>query len=129
MTELQRKQMMVEDAMVIMAGDMFQSIYNLPNNDNYIYVTELIKHWATEFVKQLDWQGDDDERDWLIELENFEQKEFDKLAEEYKDDDEYKQVLERDKIKQVLEGHGLVLGNKYAAEALMDVAEEYKAKC
>jgi hypothetical protein len=129
MTELQRKQMMVEDAMVIMAGDMFQSIYNLPNNDNYIYVTELIKHWAREFVKQLDWQGDDDERDWLIELENFEQKEFDKLAEEYKDDDEYKQVLERDKIKQVLEGHGLVLGNKYAAEALMDVALEYKAKC
>lgn len=71
---------MVEDAMVLISGDMFQKVYDLPEHNDYVLVTNLIKEWAREFVKQLDWQGDDDERDWLIELEKFEEKKFNELT-------------------------------------------------
>ena len=79
MTE-KEKQSMIEDAMVIMSGDMFQSIYDL-GDYGWVYVTNLIKNWANEFVNQLNWQGYDDERDWLIELEDFEGKKFNELKE------------------------------------------------
>jgi hypothetical protein len=79
MTE-KEKQSMIEDAMIIMSGDMFKGIYDL-GDYGWVYVTNLIKNWANEFVNQLNWQGYDDERDWLIELEDFEGKKFNELKE------------------------------------------------
>ena len=74
----EEKQSMTEDAMIVMSGDLFQSIYDL-GDFGWVYVTNLIKKWANEFMEQLDWKGVDDERDWLIELEKFEEKKIKEL--------------------------------------------------
>ena len=74
------KQSMIEDAMVVMSGDLFQGIYDL-DELGWVYVTNLIKKWAREFVDQLNWQGADDKRDWLIELEEFEGVKFNEFKE------------------------------------------------
>ena len=81
MTE-REKQSMIEDAMVVISGDMFQRIYDL-DDLGWVYVTNLIKVWAHEFVNQLKWKGADDDRDWLIELEEFEEKKFEELKNNY----------------------------------------------
>lgn len=81
-SKIQQEQAMIEDAMVVIAGDMFQKIYDL-DDLGWVYVTQLIKSWARKFVDELNWKGDDD-RDWLIELENFEEREFEKLRESVK---------------------------------------------
>lgn len=78
-----KEQVMIEDAMVVIAGDMFQKIYDL-DDLGWVYVTQLIKSWAKKFVDELKWKGADDDRDWLIELENFEEREFEKLRESVK---------------------------------------------
>lgn len=78
-----QEQVMIEDAMVVIAGDMFQKIYDL-DDLGWVYVTQLIKSWAKKFIDELQWKGYDDERDWLIELENFEEREFEKLSESFK---------------------------------------------
>lgn len=70
---------MVEDAMIVMSGDMFERIYGLSDN-GWPFVVETIKDWANEFVSQLDWQGDGEERDWIFELEAFEDRKFNELA-------------------------------------------------
>lgn len=76
------KQTLIEDAMVVMSGDMFQKIYNL-GDLGWVYVTHTIKSWAREFIEQLNWKGADDDRDWLIELENFEEKKFEQLKKNF----------------------------------------------
>ena len=82
-SKIQQEQAMIEDAMVVIAGDMFQKIYDL-DDLGWVYVTQLIKWWARNFVDELKWKGADDDRDWLIELENFEEREFEKLRESVK---------------------------------------------
>lgn len=82
-SKIQQEQGMIEDAMVVIAGDMFQKIYDL-DDLGWVYVTQLIKLWARKFVDELNWKGADDDRDWLIELEDFEEKEFEKLRESVK---------------------------------------------
>ena len=78
-----KKQAMVEDAQILIAGDLFKKIYDL-DDLGWVYVVGVIKMWAREFVDELNWQGDDDERDWLIELENFEERKFEELKERCK---------------------------------------------
>ena len=125
MTEIQMKQLLVEDAMILMAGDMFQKVYDLPNHNDYVLVKDIIKSWAREFVKQLDWQGEDDERDWFMEMENFEDAKFKELADWNKDDKEYKQVIDMNRLKQALEENGLNLEDEYGKEVLYRLAEMY----
>jgi hypothetical protein len=76
------KQTLIEDAMVVMSGDMFQKIYNL-GDLGWVYVTYTIKSWAREFIEQLNWRGIEDDRDWLIELEDFEEKKFEQLKKNF----------------------------------------------
>ena len=71
------KQSMIEDAMVVLSGDLFRLVYNRTEM-GWVGVTNEIKAWAREFVERLDWKGCDDERDWLLELEAFE---YDKMKE------------------------------------------------
>ena len=78
-----QKQAMVEDAQILIAGDLFKEIYDL-DDLGWVFVVGVIKMWAREFVDELNWQGDDDERDWLIELENFEERKFEELKERCK---------------------------------------------
>jgi hypothetical protein len=69
------KQSMIEDAMVVLSGDLFSLVYD-STEMGWVGVTNEIKAWAREFVEQLNWKGYDDERDWLLELEAFE---YDKM--------------------------------------------------
>ena len=79
------KQALIEDAMVVMSGDMFQKIYKLQSD--WVYVTNTIKSWAREFVDVLIASGfkadGDDELDFIIELEKFEDKEYEKIKKYY----------------------------------------------
>ena len=83
--ETRIKQTLIEDAMVIMSGDMFQKIYDLQND--WFYVTNEIKSWAREFVDVLIASGfeadGDDELDFIFELEKFEDKKFETLKQYY----------------------------------------------
>lgn len=69
------EQVMVEDAEIIMAGDLFKKIYKEENN-GLDYTLNLIKSWAREFAYKLNWKGHDDERDLMKELEQFEAKKY-----------------------------------------------------
>lgn len=85
--KVRKMQAMIEDAQIIIAGDLFKKIYDL-DDLGWVYVVGVIKMWAREFVDELNWQGDDDERDWLIELENFEERKFEELKERCKTKEE-----------------------------------------
>lgn len=76
MTALE-EQMMVENAMIVMSGDMFQKIYD--KLGEWTATADEIRYMAREFVSELKWKGEEDERDWIIELQRFEDKEFEKL--------------------------------------------------
>ena len=80
-----KMQTMIEDAQIIIAGDLFKEIYDL-DDFGWVCVVGIIKMWAREFVDELNWQGDDDERDWVIELEKFEGRKFEELKAKYKSD-------------------------------------------
>ena len=79
------QQHLIEDAMVVMSGDMFSKIYELQSD--WVYVTNTIKSWAREFVDVLlasGFKGDgDDEQDFIFELEKFEDKKFKQLKKYY----------------------------------------------
>lgn len=79
------QQHLIEDAMVVMSGDMFSKIYELQSD--WVYVTNTIKSWAREFVDVLLASGfkadGDDEQDFIFELEKFEDKKFDTLKQYY----------------------------------------------
>lgn len=83
--EARIQQTLIEDAMVVMSGDMFQKIYDLQND--WVNVTNTIKSWAREFVDILIASGfnddDDDELDFICELEKFEDKKFETLKQYY----------------------------------------------
>ena len=69
------EQVMVEDAEIIMAGDLFKKIYEEEDN-GLVYTINLIKSWAREFVHKLNWKGHEDERDLMKELERFEAEKY-----------------------------------------------------
>ena len=83
--EARIQQTLIEDAMVVMSGDMFQKIYDLQSD--WVYVTNTIKSWAREFVDVLIASGfeadGDDELDFIFELEKFEDKKFETLKQYY----------------------------------------------
>ena len=79
MTEIQEYQLLVENAMILMSRDMFSKIYELPNIEGYVVTTDIIKHWAREFVKQLNWKGESDTRNFEEELKVYEDKMFNKI--------------------------------------------------
>lgn len=81
--KVRKMQEMIEDSQIIIVGDLFKEIYDL-DDLGWVYVVGVIKMWAREFVDELNWQGDDDERDWLIELENFEGRKFEELKAKHK---------------------------------------------
>ena len=79
---LTEKQNMIENAMVVMSGDMFHKVYDTCNLD-WAYTTNTIKSWAKEFVNELNWKGYDDDRDWIIELKAFEDKKFEEFKKDF----------------------------------------------
>ena len=79
------QQTLIEDAMVVMSGDIFQKIYDLQSD--WVFVTNTIKSWAREFVDVLIASGfkadGNDESDFIFELEKFEDEKFRELEKVY----------------------------------------------
>ena len=70
--EIKDLRIMVEDAMMIIAGDHYNDIYE--KEGTWVGTNNTIRCWAEQFVDELNWQFGDDDRDWIIELEKFEEK-------------------------------------------------------
>lgn len=79
------EQMLIEDAMVVMSGDMFSKLYTLKND--WVFVTKTIKSWARKFVTKLIDDGykcdGNDELDFILELEKFENEQFAEMKKYY----------------------------------------------
>lgn len=83
--DVRTEQMLIEDAMVVMSGDMFSQLYALEND--WVVVTKTIKSWARKFVTKLIGDGykcdGSDELDFLLELEKFEDEQFAEMKKDY----------------------------------------------
>ena len=83
--DVRTEQMLIEDAMVVMSGDMFSQLYALEND--WVLVTKTIKSWARKFVTKLIGDGykcdGSDELDFLLELEKFEDEQFAEMKKDY----------------------------------------------
>ena len=66
------------ETMVMMGADLFQTLYEMEGVEDYTQCAAIIRDAAVEFEYELDWKGAEDDRDYITELEKFEQK---KLAE------------------------------------------------
>jgi hypothetical protein len=72
------------ETMVTMGGDLFQTLYDMSDEMDYTMTACLIRDAAIEFEQELNWKSDgSDDRDYLIELEKFEQKKLDEWREIY----------------------------------------------
>ena len=72
------------ETMVTMGGDLFQTLYDMSDEMDYTTTACLIRDAAIEFEQELNWKSDgSDDRDYLIELEKFEQKKLEEWREIY----------------------------------------------
>lgn len=62
------------ETMVTMGADLFQTLYDMSDEMDYTMTACLIRDAAMEFEQELNWNKENDDRDYLIELEKFEQK-------------------------------------------------------
>lgn len=70
------------ETMVMMGADLFQELYNMSDELDSTTTATLIRDAAIDFEFQLDWK-EDDERDYLVELEKFEQKKLEEWRKIY----------------------------------------------
>lgn len=70
------------ETMVMMGADLFQELYNMSDELDSTTTATLIRDAAIDFEFQLDWK-EDDERDYLVELEKFEQKKLEEWRKNY----------------------------------------------
>lgn len=72
------------ETMVTMGGDLFQTLYDMSDEMDYTMTACLIRDAAIEFEQELNWKGDGtDDRDYLIELEKFEERKLEEWREIY----------------------------------------------
>ena len=72
------------ETMVTMGADLFQTLYDMSDEMDYTMTACLIRDAAIEFEKELNWKSDGtDDRDYLIELEKFEERKLEEWREIY----------------------------------------------
>ena len=72
------------ETMVMMGADLFQELYNMSDELDYNATAAEIRDAAIEFEEQLNWKTDgSDERDYIVELEKFEQKKLEEWRKIY----------------------------------------------
>ena len=62
--------MLLKETLVLLSADLFEELYAVRGECKAV-CQELVR-LAERFEKELDWKGDDDERDYIVELEKFE---------------------------------------------------------
>lgn len=70
-----------DETLILMSADLYQKIYNVSDDYmDYNRAARIVRVLADQFEKELDWQGDENEdRDYILELEKFEEKAFKEL--------------------------------------------------
>jgi hypothetical protein len=65
-----------DETLIMMSADLYQKIYNMSDdNMDYNRAARIVRILAGQFEKELDWQGGENEnRDYILELEKFEEK-------------------------------------------------------
>lgn len=71
------------ETMVMMGADLFQELYNMSDELDYNATAAEIRDAAIEFEEQLNWNRENDDRDYLVELEKFEQKKLEEWRKTY----------------------------------------------
>lgn len=73
-----KRERLTKETIVLLAADIYQTIYDRDECDGWGDACDDIIRYAEQFEKELDWQ-EDDERDYIVELEKFEKKVLDEL--------------------------------------------------
>jgi hypothetical protein len=68
-----RKERLLQETIVMLAADLYQTLYDRENGDGWGDVCSTIIYLAKRFERELDWQ-EYDERDYIDELQKFEDK-------------------------------------------------------
>lgn len=71
------------ETMVMMGADLFQELYNMSDELDYNATAAEIRDAAIEFEEQLNWNKENDDRDYIVELEKFEQQKLKEWRENY----------------------------------------------
>lgn len=71
--EKNKKERLLQETIVLLAADIYQTIYDSDSCDGWGDACDDIIRYAKQFEDELDWQ-EDDERDYIEELEKFEEK-------------------------------------------------------
>ena len=81
-SEVKQQQSAFNETCIMLAADLFKKLYDIMGECNYQEMVGKIRELAKKFEQELDWQGDSDDRDYLEELEKFEER----ILAEYMDD-------------------------------------------
>ncbi len=68
-----KKERLLQETIVLLAADIYQTIYESDACDGWGDACDDIIRYAKQFEKELNWQ-EDDERDYIVELERFEER-------------------------------------------------------
>ena len=71
------------ETMVMMGADLFQELYNMSDELDYNATAAEIRDAAIEFEERLNWNKENDDRDYIVELEKFEQQKLKEWRENY----------------------------------------------
>ena len=79
--EQAKRDRLLKETIVLLAADIYKDIYDRDDCDGWGQACDDIIRYAEQFAKELNWQEDDD-RDYIVELEKFEKKVLDELNKE-----------------------------------------------
>jgi hypothetical protein len=71
------------ETFILLAADIYQKIYNMSEVEGYDVAVRLLHDAAIRFEAELNWQGGSEERDYILEMEKFEEKELERLGKLY----------------------------------------------
>lgn len=63
---------LLQETICLLSADLYARIYRPENGMGYSATADTIIRYAQEFERKLNWQGEDDKRDFIFELEKFE---------------------------------------------------------
>ena len=93
------------ETFILLATDIYQKIYNMSEVEGYDVAVRLLHDAAIRFEAELNWQGVSEERDYILELEKFEEKELARLRSIYGTGDEEEEYIDRN-------GRQIIVGSK-----------------
>lgn len=79
--QAKKRDRLMKETIVMLAADIYQTIYDRDDCDGWGQACDDVIRYAEQFEKELCWQEDDD-RDYIVELEKFEKKVLDEIKKE-----------------------------------------------